>query len=74
VAGFNIGCDISPDGMLVASGSAEGGVCFYDWNSTARQQILRTAHQGATTDVAFHPLLPRMVASSGWDGSIILHE
>ena len=74
VSGYAIGCDISPDGALVASGSAHGGLYFYDWHSARRLRLLSGQHTTASLDVAFHPVLPRMVASCCWDGRVCFFE
>lgn len=42
VEGFRIGCDISPDGSLVATGSADGSLHLYSWSSGKPIKTLRT--------------------------------
>ncbi|XP_038078408.1 WD repeat-containing protein 25-like isoform X2 [Patiria miniata] len=67
--GYHIGCDFSPDGALLVSGSSDGKVYIYD-NHTAR--ILKTlqCHSGPCTEVAWHPVLPGVMASCSWDGTV----
>ncbi|XP_078352149.1 WD repeat-containing protein 25-like [Oculina patagonica] len=69
VSGYHIGCDFSPDGRIVSSGSADGKIFFYD-HFTSR--VIRTldAHSAPCMDVAYHPTLPSCVASCGWDGKV----
>ena len=69
VCGYHIGCDFSPDGRIVSSGSADGKIFFYD-HLTSR--VIRTldAHSAPCMDVAYHPTLPCCVASCGWDGQV----
>ncbi|KAL6063331.1 WD repeat-containing protein 25 [Balamuthia mandrillaris] len=78
VSGYRITCDISPDGMLVASGSTDGKVYFYDWKSSAIVKVLAQPFSNTAntvcTGVVFHPLLPRCLAASGWNGSISIFE
>ena len=69
VCGYHIGCDFSPDGRIVSSGSADGKIFFYD-HLTSR--VIRTldAHSAPCMDVAYHPTLPCCVASCGWNGQV----
>ncbi|KAJ7357806.1 WD repeat-containing protein 25 [Desmophyllum pertusum] len=69
VCGYHIGCDFSPDGKIVSSGSADGKLFFYD-HYTSR--VIRTleAHSMPCMDVAYHPTLPSCVASCGWGGQV----
>ncbi|KAL9952484.1 hypothetical protein ACROYT_G039747 [Oculina patagonica] len=69
VSGYHIGCDFSPDGRIVSSGSADGKIFFYD-HFTSR--VIRTldAHSAPCMNVAYHPTLPSCVASCGWDGKV----
>ncbi|XP_053230854.1 WD repeat-containing protein 25 isoform X1 [Podarcis raffonei] len=69
VEGFAIGCEFSPDGMLLVTGSSEGKVFFYNYR-TAR--IIRTlsAQSQACVCATFHPALPSLLATCGWDGVI----
>jgi len=81
VEGYRIGVDISPDGSMVASGSADGSIHFYSWCSgkpiktlSSSTTVGREAELGkeACTHVAFHPLHPQMLASCYWNGSVVL--
>ena len=59
VCGYHIGCDFSPDGRIVSSGSADGKIFFYD-HLTSR--VIRTldAHifcPMCGCGFSFHPTL-----------------
>lgn len=41
MAGYHIGCSISPGGDVVASGSADGCLYFYDWNGASIIKIIQ---------------------------------
>ncbi|XP_022108558.1 WD repeat-containing protein 25-like isoform X2 [Acanthaster planci] len=67
--GYRIGCDFSPDGTLLNTGSCDGRVYVYDYRTS---RILKTlqCHAGPCTDVAWHPVLPGVMASCSWDGAV----
>ena len=69
VEGFNVGFDISPDGRLLCSGSADGRIYFYDYYSS---KLLKSVPLGKspTLAVAVHPSLHTTVAVSNWIGSV----
>jgi len=69
--GYNIGFDISQDGSLVYSGSSQGGLFCYDYRSS---HVIGCLSKGKEiiTDVACHPVLPALVASSTWSGYLQL--
>ena len=69
VEGFNVGFDVSPDGGLICSGSADGRIYFYDYYSS---QLLRSILLGKspTLAIAVHPSLQTTVAVSNWIGTI----
>ena len=69
VSGYHIGCDFSPDGSIVCSGSADGQIYFYDHHTSRMIKTLQ-AHTMPCMDVAYHPTLPHCVASCGWDGQL----
>lgn len=62
----------SPDGALVASGSADR--CVYAWDTTTKQIAYKLpGHKGAVNAVAFHPSQP-ILASAGSDKIVYLGE
>ncbi|KAM9381207.1 WD repeat-containing protein 25 isoform 2-T2 [Phaethornis superciliosus] len=69
VEGFAVGCEFSPDGTLLVTGSSDGKVFFYNYH-TAR--IIRTlsAHKEACVSAIFHPVLPSLLATCNWAGEI----
>ncbi|XP_062432838.1 WD repeat-containing protein 25 isoform X2 [Rhea pennata] len=69
VEGFAVGCEFSPDGTLLMTGSSDGKVFFYNYH-TAR--IIRTlsAHREACVSATFHPVLPSLLATCDWAGEI----
>nr|XP_056707647.1 WD repeat-containing protein 25 [Euleptes europaea] len=69
VEGFAVGCEFSPDGTLLVTGSSEGKVFFYSYR-TARIARTLPAHGSACTSATFHPVLPSLLATCAWDGEI----
>ncbi|KAL8168954.1 UNVERIFIED_CONTAM: hypothetical protein K2H54_026604 [Gekko kuhli] len=69
VEGFAVGCEFSPDGTLLVTGSSEGKVFFYSYR-TARIARTLSAHGSACVNATFHPVLPSLLATCGWDGEI----
>ena len=69
VSGYHIGCDFSPDGSIICSGSADGHIYFYDYHTSRMMEKLE-AHSMPCMDIAYHPTLPHCVASCGWDGGV----
>ncbi|KAK7319361.1 hypothetical protein RJT34_04081 [Clitoria ternatea] len=73
VSGFPIKCNFSLDGKTLASGSSDGSVYLYDYHSTKVVKKIK-AYDQACIDVAFHPVIPNVIASCSWDGSILVFE
>lgn len=73
VTGFKVGFDVSPDGQYVLSGSADGLLYCYTYQSAAVARKLRIA-SSAVTEVACHPVLESLVAMGTWDGTISLWQ
>ncbi|XP_044292120.1 WD repeat-containing protein 25 [Varanus komodoensis] len=69
VEGFAVGCEFSPDGMLLVTGSSDGKVFFYNYR-TARIIHTLSAHSQACVSATFHPVLPSVLATCDWDGVI----
>ena len=69
VQGNKVGCDFSPDGIKIVSGSADGSVYFYDLH-TAKVTRKIPVCRGAVLPVAWHSVLPSVVACGSEDGSI----
>jgi len=73
ISGYNIGFDISPDGSLVCSGTADGKLVMYNWYSSKIAKTLK-AHKDVSMDVSFHPILPSTIATCSWGGQIKIWE
>jgi pre-mRNA-processing factor 17 len=69
VSGYACRVDMSPDGRYVVSGTAEGGMVFWDWKTSRVFKRLK-AHNAVTIGVAWHPIEGSKVASCSWDGTI----
>lgn len=69
VEGFAVGCEFSPDGTLLVTGSSDGKVFFYNYHTS---RIIRTlsAHKEACVSAIFHPVLPSLLATCDWAGEI----
>ncbi|XP_073205748.1 WD repeat-containing protein 25 isoform X1 [Lepidochelys kempii] len=69
VEGFAVGCEFSPDGTLLVTGSSEGKIFFYNYH-TARIIHTLSAHNQACVSATFHPVLPSVLATCDWAGDI----
>ncbi|XP_067411270.1 WD repeat-containing protein 25 [Emydura macquarii macquarii] len=69
VEGFAVGCEFSPDGTLLVTGSSEGKIFFYNYH-TARIIHTFSAHNQACMSATFHPVLPSLLATCDWSGDI----
>uniref|UniRef100_A0A8C4WZM0 WD repeat domain 25 n=1 Tax=Eptatretus burgeri TaxID=7764 RepID=A0A8C4WZM0_EPTBU len=69
VEGYGVTCAFSPDGTLLVSGSADGRLVTY-CPERARRLRSVVAHDGPCLAVEPHPVLPRTVASAGWQGDL----
>lgn len=73
VSGFPIKCNFSLDGKKLASGSSDGSIYLYDYQSSKVLKKIKAFNQ-ACMDIAFHPVLPNVIASCSWDGNILVFE
>ncbi|MQL96936.1 hypothetical protein Taro_029624 [Colocasia esculenta] len=73
VSGFPIKCNFSLDGNELASGSADGCIYFYNYTSAELVRKLR-AFEEPCTDVAYHPVLPGVIAACGWNGEVSVFQ
>ncbi|KAM8921285.1 WD repeat-containing protein 25 [Pelodytes ibericus] len=69
VEGFAVGCEFSPDGSLIVTGSSEGKVFFYNYH-TSRMVRSIPGDGNACVSATFHPVLPSLLATAYWDGNI----
>ncbi|KFK27062.1 hypothetical protein AALP_AA8G329600 [Arabis alpina] len=73
VSGFPVKCEFSPDGETLVSGSSDGSMYMYNYKSTELIKKLK-AYEHPCVDVAYHPVLPNVVASCSWDGQVSVFE
>ncbi|XP_027355756.1 WD repeat-containing protein 25 [Abrus precatorius] len=73
VSGFPIKCNFSLDGKKLASGSSDGSIYLYDYHSSKVVKKIK-AYDQACIDVAFHPVIPNVIASCSWDGSVLVFD
>lgn len=73
VSGFPIKCNFSLDGQKLASGSSDG--CIYFYNTKTCELIKKIkVYEQACIDVAFHPVIPNVIASCSWSGDVSVFE
>lgn len=73
VSGFPIKCNFSSDGEKLVSGSSDGSIYFYSYRSSDIIKKIK-AYEQACIDVAFHPIMPNVIASCGWNGEVSVFE
>ena len=75
VSGYSVGCDVSPDGKFIVSGSSDSRMLVYDYRLA---RVLRSLPVSDVTDVvldvAWHPVLFSTVAASTWNGHVIVWQ
>ncbi|XP_006741353.2 WD repeat-containing protein 25 [Leptonychotes weddellii] len=69
VEGYSVGCECSPDGDLLVTGSADGRVLLYSFRTASRARTLQ-GHAQACVGTTFHPVLPSVLATCSWEGDI----
>ncbi|KAI5162374.1 Wd Repeat-Containing Protein 25 [Manis pentadactyla] len=69
VEGYSVGCECSPDGDLLVTGSADGRVLLYSFRTASRARTL-PGHAQACVGTTFHPVLPSVLATCSWEGDI----
>ncbi|GAB2277932.1 hypothetical protein Dimus_012631 [Dionaea muscipula] len=73
VFGFPIKCEFNTDGKILASGSSDGHIYFYNVQSSKVMRKFK-AHDQPCVDIAFHPVMPNVIASCSWSGDILVFE
>ncbi|KAM3919146.1 WD repeat-containing protein 25 isoform 1-T2 [Leptodactylus fuscus] len=73
VEGFAVGCQFSPDGSIIVTGSSEGNVIFYNYQTSKLIHTL-PSHGSACLGVHYHSVLPSLLATCYWDGEIQIWE
>nr|XP_012602545.1 WD repeat-containing protein 25 isoform X2 [Microcebus murinus] len=69
VEGYSVGCECSPGGELLVTGSADGRVLIYTFRTASRACTLQ-GHAEACLGTTFHPVLPSVLATSSWGGEV----
>ncbi|XP_077322938.1 WD repeat-containing protein 25 [Lithobates pipiens] len=69
VEGFSVGCEVSPDGSLIVTGSSDGSVYFYNYHTSKMIRSL-PGDGTACVSVSCHPVLTSLLATAHWDGQI----
>ncbi|KAL5009392.1 hypothetical protein ScPMuIL_014973 [Solemya velum] len=67
--GYNIGFDVTPDGRTVLSGSTDGKVYCYDYQTSKLARKIPTGLD-MCMDVDCHPVLNSTLVCCGWNGVI----
>ncbi|KAM7498800.1 hypothetical protein LguiA_023214 [Lonicera macranthoides] len=73
VSGFPIKCNFSLDGEKLATGSSDGCIYFYNTKNTDLIRKIKV-YEHACIDVAFHPIMPNVIASCSWNGDVSVSE
>ncbi|XP_050219695.1 uncharacterized protein LOC126670079 [Mercurialis annua] len=73
VSGFPVKCNFSLDGQTLVSGSSDGSIYFFNYRSSNFIRKIKAFEQ-ACVDVAFHPIMPNVVAACSWNGEVSLYE
>ena len=75
VAGYSVGCDVSPDGKFIISGSSDGRMLVYDYRVARMLRSLPVSGvDDVVLDVAWHPVLFSMVAAGTWNGHVVVWQ
>ncbi|XP_062945739.1 WD repeat-containing protein 25 [Cynocephalus volans] len=69
VEGYSVGCECSPGGDLLVTGSADGRVLMYSFRTASRACTLQ-GHTQACVGTTYHPVLPSVLATCSWGGDI----
>ena len=71
-AGYAIDVAFSADGGIVASGDANGHVCFWDWKTCKMYSKLQACTTGAVLSVQWHPRETSKVVTGDINGLLKL--
>uniref|UniRef100_A0A2K5E760 WD repeat domain 25 n=1 Tax=Aotus nancymaae TaxID=37293 RepID=A0A2K5E760_AOTNA len=69
VEGYSVGCECSPGGDLLVTGSADGRVLMYSFRTASRACTLQ-GHTQACVGTTYHPVLPSVLATCSWGGDV----
>uniref|UniRef100_A0A803N688 WD repeat-containing protein 25 n=2 Tax=Chenopodium quinoa TaxID=63459 RepID=A0A803N688_CHEQI len=73
VFGFPVKCCFNLDGEILASGSSDGEIYFYSVRSSNLVKKVKAYNQPCI-DVAFHPVIPNVIACCSWGGEVSVIE
>ncbi|CAO2833448.1 unnamed protein product [Amaranthus hypochondriacus] len=73
VFGFPIKCSFNLDGEVLASGSSDGAIHFYNVKTSNLIKKIKLYDQPCV-DVAFHPVIPNVIACCSWSGDVSVIE
>lgn len=69
VEGYAVGCECSPCGDLLVTGSADGRVLMFSFRTASRACTLQ-GHTQACLGTTYHPVLPSVLGTCSWGGDI----
>ncbi|XP_010607419.1 WD repeat-containing protein 25 isoform X1 [Fukomys damarensis] len=69
VEGYAVGCECSPCGDLLVTGSADGRVLMFSFRTASRACTLQ-GHMQACVGTTYHPVLPSVLGTCSWGGDI----
>lgn len=69
VEGYAVGCECSPCGDLLVTGSADGRILMFSFRTASRACTLQ-GHTQACVGTTYHPVLPSVLATCSWGGDI----
>ena len=67
--GYSLGFDITPDGSTVVSGSSDGKIYCYNYQTGKQFRTINT-DMDVIMDTSFNPLLSTTLVCCAWDGSV----
>ena len=73
VFGFPIKCSFNLDGEVLASGSSDGAIHFYNVKTSNLIKKIKLYDQPCV-DVVFHPVIPNVLACCSWSGDVSVIE
>ncbi|XP_050010626.1 WD repeat-containing protein 25 isoform X2 [Alexandromys fortis] len=69
VEGYAVGCECSPCGDLLVTGSADGRILMFSFRTASRACTIQ-GHAQACLGTTYHPVLPSVLGTCSWGGDI----